>query len=532
MTPGKETPGGRSGPDGATISPERAPILTVRGLSKSFGGTRALVDVSLDVLPGEVHGLLGENGSGKSTLIKILAGYHAPDTGEIRIRSTPVKLPLAPGQFRRLGMDFVHQDLGLIPSLTVLENLRVGDLAGRGRLYISWKRERLMARRTFQRYGLDLDPRARVAELSAVERALLAIVRAVEGMRRSSAQAHTEQGLLFLDEPTAFLPRDQVDRLFALVRQIARSNAGVVFVSHDLDEVMAITDRVTVLRNGRRVGSVRTAQTSHGELVHLIVGRELQGVEELPREPRRERPLVCVRELCGGQLQRTSFEVHEHEVLGLTGLVGAGYEEIPYLLFGARTATAGELEVDGRSLRLDSLTPSRAIAAGIGLIPADRQRDGSVGSLSTTDNLTLPVLRNYFRRLALSWSLMRRDAHRLMSAFDVRPPDPALPYAALSGGNQQKVVLAKWLQTRPRLLLLHEPTQGVDVGARQRITRLVREAAAAGTAVVCASADHEQVAALCDRVLIFTRGRLAGELAGDEVTKERITARCLMAGQG
>ncbi len=518
---------------GAVAEPPRPPVLSVRDLSKSFGGTRALADVSLEVVPGEVHGLLGENGSGKSTLIKVLAGYHAPDAGEVAIRGRPVGLPLAPGQFRKLGMDFVHQDLALIPSLTVLENLRIGEMASsRRRPYISWRRERLAARETFERYGLDLDPMARVADLSAVARALLAIVRAVEGMRRASATAHTDQGLLFLDEPTAFLPREQVDRLFELVRQVVRSSASVVFVSHDLDEVMAITDRVTVLRNGRRVGTVVTGQTSHDELVHLIIGQELQRLGRARKEGRDEQPAVLVRGLRGDHVRSTSFEVREHEVLGLTGLMGAGFEEIPYLLFGARERAEGEVSLGGRTLGLKSLTPSSAIAAGIGLIPADRQRDGSVGSLPITDNVTLPVLDRYFGRVALSWSRMARDARRLMQAFDVRPPDPALTYAALSGGNQQKVMLAKWLQTRPRLLLLHEPTQGVDVGARQRIMSLVQEAVAERTVVICASADHEQLAQLCDRVLIFARGELVRELARDEVTQERITEQCLRSAQG
>lgn len=511
----------------------RPALLSVRHLSKSFGGTQALADVALEVTPGEVHGLLGENGSGKSTLIKVLAGYHAPDSGEVDVRGTPVGLPLAPGRFRRLGMDFVHQDLALIPSLTVLENLRIGELAAaRRQPYVSWRRERTAAREMFERYGLDLDPTARVADLPVVARALLAIVRAVEGMASARSDAGTDQGLLFLDEPTAFLPRDQVDRLFDLVRQVVRSNASVVFVSHDLDEVMRITDRVTVLRNGRRVGTVVTRETTHDELVQLIIGQELKTLGRGRDRGRDEQPAVRVRSLGGDLLRDTSFDVGQHEVLGLTGLTGAGFEEIPYLLFGAGEHAEGEVTLGDRVLDLSSLTPPRAIAAGISLIPADRQRDGSVGSLPITDNLTLPVLKRYFIHAALSWSRMARDTRSLMASFDVRPPDPSLSYAALSGGNQQKVMLAKWLQTRPRLLLLHEPTQGVDVGARQRIMGLVREAVAEGTAVICASADHEQLELLCDRVLIFARGRLVRELAGAEVTRERITEQCLKSLRG
>jgi ribose transport system ATP-binding protein len=508
-------------------------VLTIRHLSKAFGGAQALTDVSLEVLPGEVHGLLGENGSGKSTLIKILAGYHAPDAGEVEVRDIPLRLPLAPGQFRKLGMEFVHQDLGLISGLTALENLRIGEFAApKNRFYFPWKRERVKARETFGRYGLDLDPMARVGDLQPVERALLAIVRAVEGMREGMTEAHTDHGMLFLDEPTAFLPKDQIDKLFALVRQIVKTKASVVFVSHDLDEVREITDRVTVLRNGHWVGTVATATTSHDELVHLIIGQDLLSLDAAPHDLRDKQPVVRIRNLEGLRLQSTTLDVQAGEVVGLTGLLGAGYEEIPYLLFGAQKCTAGQLVIGEQTTDLRSMTPSAAIDVGIALIPADRQRDGSVGSLSITDNITLPVLSRYFRKLLLLRGRMVRDARRLMGLVDVRPAEPLMTYSALSGGNQQKVLLAKWLQTKPRLLLLHEPTQGVDVGARQKILTLVREAVAEGTVVMCASSDYEQIAMLCDRVLVFARGRLVQELSGDDVTKERITEQCLKSAQG
>jgi ribose transport system ATP-binding protein len=241
---------------------------------------------------------------------------------------------------------------------------------------------------------------------------------------------------------------------------------------------------------------------------------------------------VRIRNLEGLRLQSTTLDVQAGEVVGLTGLLGAGYEEIPYLLFGAQKCTAGQLVIGEQTTDLRSMTPSAAIDAGIALIPADRQRDGSVGSLSITDNITLPVLSRYFRKLLLLRGRMVRDARRLMGLVDVRPAEPLMTYSALSGGNQQKVLLAKWLQTKPRLLLLHEPTQGVDVGARQKILTLVRESVAEGTVVMCASSDYEQIAMLCDRVLVFARGRLVQELSGDDVTKERITEQCLKSAQG
>ena len=503
------------------------PALALRDLSKSFGGARALDDVSLTVIPGEVHGLLGENGSGKSTLIKILAGYHLPEAGELEVYGQPVKLPLRPGQFRSLGMDFVHQDLGLIPSLSVLENLYVSELAStRRRLHISWTSERRKAQQIFARYGLRLDPRARVADLSPVDRALLAIVRAVEGMRTSLGGADAGRGLLVLDEPTVFLPRAGIDQLFALVREIAASGASVLFVSHDLDEVRELTDRITVLRDGRVVGTVVTAETNEAELVRMIIGRQLEMLVSDPHNPSERGVDIAIEGLTGGTLENVSLELHEGEVLGLTGLVGSGFEELPYFLFGAWRPERGQLRLHGSEHELAGLTPTKALAAGIALVPADRQTDGVIGSLPVYDNILLRSLRSFFRIGVLRRRQMLRHARRLMSEFDVRPGDPRMVLSSLSGGNQQKALLAKWLNRHPQLLLLHEPTQGVDVGARQQIFSLVRDAAAKGTSVICASSDYEQLAAICDRVLIFARGRIVEQLVGDDVTKERISERC------
>ena len=507
---------------------EVAPRLALRHLSKSFGGTHALRDVSLAVLPGEVHGLLGENGSGKSTLIKVLAGFHAPEAGELQVEGERIPLPLAIGQFREFGMSFVHQDLGLVESLSVLENLRVGGLAlSRSRWRIAWRRERARARETFERYGVRLDPSAVVSSLKPVERALLAIVRAIEDIR-SVDRGH---GLLVLDEPTVFLPREGVERLFALVREVAASGTSVLFVSHDLDEVREITDRVTVLRDGVNAGTVTTAETTEQQFVELIIGRQLAALPDVHHEDLTKRDVsVRVEGLAGASVSGVGFEMHEGEVVGLTGLIGSGFEEVPHLLFGARRARSGTLSIHGVPVDLTRLTPAAAVRAGLALIPADRKTDGSVGTLSVEANVALSVIDRYHNGLYLDRRRMRRDAAALLREFDVRPDDPSLPYGALSGGNQQKALLAKWFQTDPRLLLLDEPTQGVDVGARQQIYELIRTAAQdRGMHVVCASSDYEQLAALCDRVIVFGRGGVWRELVGADVTKERITEQCYAA---
>jgi ribose transport system ATP-binding protein len=499
------------------------PVIALTGLSKAFGGARALDGVDLTIRRGEVHGLLGENGSGKSTLIKILSGFHAPDDGVLEINGRPVTLPLAPGQFRSYGMSFVHQDLGLVPSLSVLENLLVGELTQNRSWRVSWSRERRRARQTFEAFGLRIDPRAKVADLRPTDRALLAIVRAVEEIRANTDGS--EYGLLVLDEPTVFLPQSDRDELFALVREIARTRASILFVSHDLDEVLGITDRITVLRDGRVRGTVESRDATEEELVEMIIGRRLQALATERGEAETGAP-ITITGLSGGFARDVSLTLHEGEVVGLTGVLGSGFEEIPYQLFGARPATAGRMELAGRSYDLTQMTPTRAIGARIALIPADRQTDGSVGSLSLGDNVTLRTLDSYQSGLRLNRARMRTDARQVLRRFDVRPPDPRLKYQSLSGGNQQKAMLAKWLQTQPSLLLLHEPTQGVDVGARQQIFQLTSEAAAAGTAVVCVSTDYEQLAAICDRVVVFGRGRVARELTGNEISKERIAEQC------
>ncbi len=509
------------GPDARAA--EGPPALSLRGVSKHFGGAQALLKADLTIRAGEVHGLLGENGSGKSTLIKILAGFHEPDSGELEFAGRTVPLPLPPGRFRELGIGFVHQDLALIPTLTVVENLRTGLIARSGSLRsISWRGEARRASAVFERYGLALDPTATVADLRPVDRALLAIVRAIEDVRGE----HEGPGILVLDEPTVFLPRSEVEHLFSLVREIAASGGSVLFVSHDLSEVGDITDRVTVLRDGRVVGTAVTAETDESRLVEMIIGRRLSAFAGAHRDHAGEAPVASVTGLAGPGIEDASLSVAEGEVLGLTGLAGSGFEAVPYLLTGAWTASAGRLRLDGDDHDLTRMTPGRALRARIALIPGDRQRDGAVGSLSVTDNLTLPRLPRFRAHGTLGRGRMHRLTAEAMERFDVRPPAPRADYGSFSGGNQQKALLAKWLDTSPRLLLVHEPTQGVDIGARQQIFATIRAVADRGACMVLASSDHEQLAQICDRVLVFGRGRIVSELRGDDVVKDRITEQC------
>jgi ribose transport system ATP-binding protein len=502
--------------------------LVIQNLSKTFGGQRALAGASLEIMRREVHGLLGQNGSGKSTLIKILAGYYAPDPGgRLLIDGNQVELPLEPGEFRRYGISFVHQNLGLIPSLTVVENLFVGELASRLRWGISWEQERRRATAIFAKYGLNIDPAAAVAKLPSVQRAQLAIVRAVEEMR-SGDRRRPAPGLLVLDEPTPFLPKRDVEELFALVRGIVQEGASVMFVSHDVDEVLAITDRATVLRDGVVAGTLTTRESTRQDFVEMIVGRRVATVPARPQDFGREEADAAIEGLSGGTLKDLSIDLHRGEVVGLTGLIGSGFDEVPYLVFGSRSAEAGRLKLGAAIYDLADWDPSRAMAANVVLIPGDRQNAGAVASLTVADNITVPVLSTEYSPWMLNRRDMLRRAGRLARQFDVTPGDPSLPFDTLSGGNQQKVLLAKWLQMRPNLILLDEPTQGVDVGARQKVFAAIKEAAGAGAAVVCASSDYEQLATICDRVLIFGRGRVVSELIGGAISKESIAEYCYL----
>lgn len=500
--------------------------LEVAGLSKSFGGQHALSNVGFSVGTGEIHGLLGQNGSGKSTFVKILAGFHRPDPGSVvHLAGYRVELPLASVDLTRRGLSFVHQNLGLIPSLTVLENLRIASLTSGARWRIDWAHERQEARAAFERFALDIDPRARVDSLSQVDRALVAIVRAFEAVRLTQA-AHQSSGLLLLDEPTPFLTQHGVEQLFGLMRQIVAGRASVIFISHDIDEIREITDRVTVLRDGEVVGTVATPEMSREAIIELIVGRKLARFDSGAAQVFSPEAFVTVHGLTGPRVRELDLELRQGEIVGLTGLVGAGHEHVLYHLFGVTPGAAGRLMIGGKSLDIASLTPRRALQFGINLLPGDRQGASGIGALDVADNLFLPDVSRFFTTGWLRRADMRRSTAQIGAEYGVVPAIPDLPLAALSGGNAQKVLLAKWLKLKPRLLLLEEPTQGVDIGARQQLLSAIKRTAQTGAAVLCASSDHEQLADLCDRVLVFVGGSITASLTGSALTKQHISECC------
>lgn len=504
------------------------PTLSLQNISKFFHATRALDDVSFDVMPGEVHGLLGTNGSGKSTLIKVLAGFHAPEPGgKMHFNGEHVNLPLKPQDFRRLGMSFAHQNLGLVPSLTVLENLRLSQIALSGGAMINWGAQKKAARETLDRYGVDVEHWRRIDEISAVNRALVAIVRAFEEIREE-CEITGKPGLVLLDEPTPFLPKEGVDKLFALVRQIVDHGSSVIFISHDIEEVMEITDKVTILRDGKVSGELTTTNATHDQMVEMIIGRKLVQTEKEIAHKRTQKPTYArARGLSGAGVKTCDIDIGTGEILGMTGLIGSGYDKVPYLLFGATLVESGTLEIaEGAQMALTDMSPKKAIAQEFALLPGDRHVQSGVDTLSIFENMLLPDIEEYFRGGFLNARAMRRQAKKLGTQYEVKPNDPDLPLSALSGGNAQKVLIARWMHRNPKLLLLDEPTQGVDVGTRDTIFKALTAAADNGMSIVCASSDAEQLAAICDRVLVFARGRLVRELTGDAVKKDTITEAC------
>jgi len=507
------------------------PAVRLAGLSKTFGAQKALDGVDLEIPAGTVHGLLGENGSGKSTLIKVLTGVYEPDPGAtLEVAGRPVALPLPPGAFRDLGISVVHQDLGLLPELSVAENMRIAQGIAARRAVVSWRTERRKAGETLRAHGVDIDPAAPVATLSDTERALVAILRAVDELGE-------HRSLLILDEPTVFLPREGTDLLFRVVNDlVSDGRTSVLLVSHDLNEVLDHTSAVTVLRDGKLAGTVTSAVTTPAGLTELIVGADLAAAlrkhtDEVAADPEpgpvAGKGRVQVAQLVAPRLDGISFDVGRGEILGLTGLAGSGYADVLPALYGASGKVFGDLLVDRDNLQLSALTPAAALAAGIVYVPADRRRDGGIAEESVERNMTMPVMTVLGSKLRLNRKALARRAEELSQAYDVRPFDPAKAFGTLSGGNQQKAVLAKWLQTDPRVVLLAEPTQGIDVGAKAFVFDLLRKAAERGATILLASSDYEQLATVCDRVLVLARGRIVSELTGSDLNQAVLSDRVL-----
>ena len=490
-----------------------APLLRVTGLSKTFPGLKALDEVSLEVHPGEVVAVLGHNGSGKSTLVKILAGVHQADPGAV-VEVRDAEGELVAGPAAREELHFIHQDLGLADILTTVENLGLGQLA-RGRSFapVRGAAERRRARQLIARFGASFDVTVPVGRLSPAQRAVVAIARALDGWTRPD-------NVLVLDEPTTALHGDEVQVLFGAIRRIASAGAGVVFISHRLDEVLELADRVVVLRDGQVVAEEATSRLDHDTMVTLIAGREVADTTTASRDETGE-PVLTVTGISGAELSDFSLTLRAGEIVGIGGILGSGREQLGPMLFGAQHRFGGRVEVGG-----EELVPGDTVAAiesGMAYVPADRRRGGAVMEMNVRENLTLPLLRPLRRGLGrLDRRAERAEARSWMEAIGLRPPNPEQRLKLFSGGNQQKVVLAKWLRVRPRVFLLDEPTQGVDVGAKAAIYELILAARRDGAGVLLCSSDTKELVSLCDRVLVLKEGRVVSEIPRDSLTEERL----------
>jgi ribose transport system ATP-binding protein len=487
--------------------------LLVSHLSKTFEGQKALNDVGITVQPGEVRALLGQNGCGKSTLIKVLAGYHHPDLGaDVLIAGEPLTFG-SPRSAFDLGCRFVHQDLGLLPSLTVADNLaftggfpmRVGTIRAR--------EARRRAEQDLERAGVHADPASAVRELSPATQTGIVVARALKNVEGHPAR------LLVLDEPTAALTGDDVATLLDVVRRVAASGVGVLYVSHQLDEVFKIADSVTVLRDGNDVPAPPVAELDHRRLVSLLVGDKLRELESATGDQLvgRGAPILQVKGLASGVISDVSFAARSGEILGVAGVDGSGRELLLSAIFGGARRTSGQVTHDGAAL--PSHRPDVAVKSGVAYLPADRRAHGGFAGLSAAENIAISDLRPFWTGYRIRRSAQRAVSREWFERLQIRPRDAATrDLVTFSGGNQQKVLLAKWLRCKPDTLLLEEPTHGVDVAAKVELHKAIIAAADSGTCVVVSSSDTDELVTLCHRVLVLRRGRVACELSGSDLT--------------
>ncbi len=500
------------GQEVTALSTARTPeddVLAVEGLDCRFGATHALRGVSLSVRAGEVLALLGENGAGKSTLIKILAGVERPSAGTIRLGTDVFTHSLTPEQARTHGLAFVHQDLGLLPGLSVAENIaHVAGFACCGGL-ISWQRQTAFARELLSRWEMDIDPSTPVDRLEAAQRSLVAIARAVAADARA----------IVLDEPTASLPRHDVDLVYGAVERLRTAGVAVIYVTHRLGEVARLADRAAILRDGSLVGLVTVGEVSEQEIVELIVGAKLDHVASAPGA--RQDALLTLQEVGGGGTDGVSLTLHRGEILALVGLVGAGHRPVGRMVVGAERTARGEMRLGGEPY--DPRTPREAQRRGVVYVPGDRLREGAFPTLDTGNNF---ALRDRATMALASLRRERADAAKVFDEWRVTPRSPVVPFAALSGGNQQKVVLAKWMTPTPTVLVAEEPTAGIDVATKSAIYERLADAARAGTGVLLLSSDADEVAAIADRAIVFGHGTPRIELGRHELSPTRIAQEC------
>ncbi len=490
--------------------------LEIRDASKTFGSRSVLRNVTLTIRPGEIHGVVGQNGSGKSTLAKIISGYHVPDRGaHLFVDGEELAFPVRLPELHTAGVSIVYQDLGLLPDRDVVANVRVGAVRGSSVLRrINWGAEAQLAQETLTRLGFQASVRTAIEDLAPADRARVAIARALQ-------ERQPGRGLIVFDESTRALPEDALVDFYATIRAIVAQGTSALIIGHRLSEILEHCDRVSVLRDGECVASgVPTAGLRESELAAIMLGRDLAQLHFEPRPPP-DTQAAKVTGLAGRGLSAPfDLAIAPGEIVGITGLPGSGYEEVPYLLSGASEATAGGLELGSERLDLTTLSLSSMTGRGVVLVPEGRLSEGLCRDQSVRDNIALPWLNLHGRPWSTGRAWPAREAQAVLDDLDVVPKDPNLPVGRLSGGNQQKVLLGKWLVGKPKLLLLHEPTQAVDVKARQDILEAIHKLARAGTPVLVASSEAPDLALLCDRIITFRDGAVDHVLTGPSDPRE------------
>ncbi len=486
-------------------------LLEARGVGKDYGGVHALRSASFELQAGEVHALVGENGAGKSTLIKIFTGAVEADSGLLRIGGGTVD-GMSPALARSLGIAAIYQQPALFPQLSVAENIGLALESGGALSRVDWRGRRARTRELLAQIGADIDADRAAGTLSLPEQQLVEIAKALGAKAR----------IVIMDEPTASLSSREVDRLFAAIHELKTRGAGVIYISHRLDELPRIADRVTVLRDGETIATENMTNLDKPALIRLMVGREVSAVF-----PKREVPVGdVVLEL--GEVNGVSLQVRAGEIVGLAGLVGAGRTELARTVFGLTPARSGSIRVRGTLKTIHS--PADAIAAGIGYVPEDRRRHGLVESMTVAENTTLANLAAVSKHGWIDFTRERELAASFASKLETKAASPDVQARTLSGGNQQKVVLSRWLATAPVVLILDEPTQGVDVGAKAEVHRLMTEMAANGMAILMISSEMAEILGMSDRVLVMSGGRITGEFSRAEATQEKILALALPGG--
>ncbi|NSW77112.1 MAG: sugar ABC transporter ATP-binding protein [Candidatus Atribacteria bacterium] len=494
--------------------------MVVRNVSKAFAGIQALKKVNLTIRRAEIRCLVGENGSGKSTLIKIISGAEVPDEGEIIIngRSFP---RLHPIDSIREGIQVIYQDFSLFPNLSAAENIAFNYLLEQKQRLVSWKEIYTVAREALKNINVKIDLNRRVEELSVADRQLIAISRALLHNAR----------LIIMDEPTTALTRKEVQSLFRIIKQLQEEGISILFVSHKLDEVLEISEKVTILRNGENVADGDRANFDRNKLVFYMTGREIEESRyQYTGSPDGKEPLLRVENLsCRGSFANVSFAVYPGEIVGITGLLGSGRTELAMALFGLKPATGGQIYLEGKKIRIRSVQD--AVRYGIGYVPEDRLTEGLFLPQSIGNNIVVSVVYRLLKKMGLVDPVQKNaQIERWVGNLKIVTPSPLLPVRSLSGGNQQRVVLAKWLATMPKLLILNGPTVGVDIGSKAEIHKIIRSLAEQGMGVIIISDDIPEVVQNCNRVLLMKKGRIVEEFLGDQITEEELTTKMIGAG--